>query len=212
MAVCGNRVTALRSLVPRLAATHRAYHGGRGATGTSWSRVAATRTNIKTVGVCGSDLKPSGVRVNSPALSFSSSTMAPISPDSLDPGQLVDRYIAENKVMVFSKSFCPFCHRVSIREGKGRDGVACYGKAVLPNYRIHLVNTCFTSFIIHLIIAEKSMIKCVNGHSKLNCFRKGWHGKAVFKLSYSPRIYRVFTFCYLYVTCKERVNDQIFQR
>lgn len=86
--------------------------------------MAAIRTNIKTVGVCGSDLKPSGVRVNSPALSFSS-TMAPISPDSLDPGQLVDRYIAENKVMVFSKSFCPFCHRVSIREVKGSGGVAC---------------------------------------------------------------------------------------
>ncbi|XP_050694209.1 thioredoxin reductase 1, cytoplasmic-like [Eriocheir sinensis] len=112
MAVCGIRVTAIRCIVPRLTASHRAYHDGRGIAGRSWSRVAAIRGNIRTLGVCGSDLKPAGVRAGSLSLSFSSSTMAPISPDGLDPGQLVDRYIAENKVMVFSKSFCPFCHRV----------------------------------------------------------------------------------------------------
>lgn len=38
--------------------------------------------------------------------------MAPISMDGLDPGQIVEKCIAENKVMVFSKSFCPFCHKI----------------------------------------------------------------------------------------------------
>lgn len=106
MAVCGIRLAAVRAFIPRpqqLLATHRALHSGRGLSGPSWSRVVACR-RFRTVGVCGSALRVVGGRT--------SSTMAPISMDGLDPGQIVDKCIAENKVMIFSKSFCPFCHKV----------------------------------------------------------------------------------------------------
>ena len=36
--------------------------------------------------------------------------MAPVPP----PDQLVDQYIKQSKVVIFSKSFCPFCHQVSL--------------------------------------------------------------------------------------------------
>ena len=117
MAVCGNRLlTGILSQIPhsrQILATHRplltttrvtrSLHTGRRSTGWSYSCGIACR-RIRTVGVCGSGLKVEGGRF--------ASTMAPISTKGLDPGQIVDKYIAENKVMIFSKSFCPFCHKV----------------------------------------------------------------------------------------------------
>ncbi|XP_071514079.1 thioredoxin reductase 1, cytoplasmic [Panulirus ornatus] len=67
-------------------------------------RVWTCRRPGRTVGVCGSGLRAVGTRGGS-------ATMAPIT-QGLSPAQIVDKYIQENKVMIFSKSYCPFCHRV----------------------------------------------------------------------------------------------------
>lgn len=56
------------------------------------------------VGVCGGVLRAPQSTV--------SATMAPIITNNLPPSQLVQEYIEQNKVMIFSKSYCPFCHRV----------------------------------------------------------------------------------------------------
>ena len=45
---------------------------------------------------------------------FYSSTMAPIVPPSGDPATIVASCIKDNKIMMFSKSYCPFCNKVSI--------------------------------------------------------------------------------------------------
>ncbi|XP_042238035.1 thioredoxin reductase 1, cytoplasmic-like [Homarus americanus] len=78
----------------------------------SWSRELSRRKLIVrgegrkgTVGVCSS----AGLRVVG---SESYSTMAPITTQGLTPLQVVENSIKENKVMVFSKSYCPFCHKV----------------------------------------------------------------------------------------------------
>ena len=44
------------------------------------------------------------------------STMAPIVPPADgDPAKIIEKCIADNKVMMFSKSFCPFCNKVSYK-------------------------------------------------------------------------------------------------
>lgn len=114
MAVCGSPL--LRSLIPRsrpLLATHKSLHWikqgfrqGRAVSAPSYCRVVALK-RVTNLGVCGS-----GLRVETgPGLS-SITTMPPINTAGLQPAQVVEKCIAENKVMVFSKSFCPFCHKV----------------------------------------------------------------------------------------------------
>lgn len=114
MAACGIRLRGFRTLIfpsHRLVTPRRTFHSSCGATATSLSSSPVVRKVVRTVGVCGSDLKLGGVTAVRP---YSTSTMAPIKTDGLDPTQIVDKYIEGNKIMVFSKSFCPFCHRVSI--------------------------------------------------------------------------------------------------
>ena len=41
-------------------------------------------------------------------------TMPPINIGGLSPAEVIKKCIAENKVMVFSKSFCPFCNKVRV--------------------------------------------------------------------------------------------------
>merc|ERR1712212_486666 len=43
---------------------------------------------------------------------FYGSTMAPIVPPSGEPATIVASCIKDNKIMIFSKSYCPFCNRV----------------------------------------------------------------------------------------------------
>ena len=42
---------------------------------------------------------------------FQSAIMPPI-PSDLSPEQLVEEYIKQSKVIIFSKSYCPFCNQV----------------------------------------------------------------------------------------------------
>ena len=109
MAVCGS---LLRSLIPRSRpplATLRHLHSlkqgcgqGRALLTPSYSRVLAQKRGRK-LGVCGSLIGPSQSSIT---------TMPPIKVEGLQPAQVVEKCIAENKVMIFSKSFCPFCHKV----------------------------------------------------------------------------------------------------
>ncbi|XP_042872148.1 thioredoxin reductase 1, cytoplasmic-like [Penaeus japonicus] len=66
----------------------------------SWSHVVAFR---RAIGACGSVWHS---RLGSNTLV----TMAPVTQNG--PSGTVEKFIKENKVMVFSKSYCPFCHKV----------------------------------------------------------------------------------------------------
>ncbi|XP_045595558.2 thioredoxin reductase 1, cytoplasmic isoform X2 [Procambarus clarkii] len=77
----------------------------RSLTSCTWSCVPACRSEGRTVGACGSVFPVGGAR--------SLLVMAPVlSSSDLPAALLVDNYVKENKVMVFSKSYCPFCHKV----------------------------------------------------------------------------------------------------
>ncbi|XP_066960197.1 thioredoxin reductase 1, cytoplasmic [Macrobrachium rosenbergii] len=81
----------------------RGFHPRPAPRKASWSYITACKRLTRTIGVCGSDLW----RVQSAAFT----TMAPVTAGA-NPAQLVDEYIQGNKVMVFSKSYCPFCNKV----------------------------------------------------------------------------------------------------
>lgn len=89
------------SFLPSFRRTHTL---GRRAS--SWSHVVACR---RAIGACGSVW-------HSRAGGISLATMAPVTLGD-GPAGTVEQHIRENKVMVFSKSYCPFCHKV--REGRG---------------------------------------------------------------------------------------------
>ena len=55
-----------------------------------------------------------------PKLPKSASSMAPV---PAEIAAIVEKYIKENKVMLFSKSYCPYCKQVIVRLGwKGVSG------------------------------------------------------------------------------------------
>ncbi|KAK4312844.1 hypothetical protein Pmani_015761 [Petrolisthes manimaculis] len=99
-------------LLPRCSTTSqysRHIHTSRASVWASKSYFRRPTSVYGTVGVCGSNIKVVG-SLESAGGSFVS--MAPITTDNINPGEVVDKSIAQNKVMIFSKSSCPFCLKI----------------------------------------------------------------------------------------------------
>lgn len=113
-----SRSSSLLPLLPPQ--SYRHLHISRTSTWTSGStllRRCIRNIDVK-VGVCSSSsnvlvVKSANVCSGSTCLS----TMAPVNTANLSSKELVDKYIADNRVMIFSKSFCPFCHKVGLTLG-----------------------------------------------------------------------------------------------
>lgn len=111
----------LPSFLPPPPQSYRHLHTSRASTWASGStllRRCCRNIGVK-VGVCSSSdnvlVVGRSTSISGCSTSTFLSTMAPITnTDNLSPNELVDKYIADNKVMIFSKSFCPFCHKVGL--------------------------------------------------------------------------------------------------